>query len=162
MEIRKSTMQDLDAMLTIYEAARRYMADHGNPTQWGTDYPKKDMLAGDIHRGESYVILNGERIVGTFAFIIGPDPTYQIIEGGAWHYSAPYGTIHRLASDGSEKGIAKACFDYCAEQIDHLRVDTHRNNLTMQAVIEKSDFQRCGIIYQPDGIDRIAYDRYKR
>lgn len=162
MEIRKSTMQDLDAMLTIYEAARRYMADHGNPTQWGTGYPKKDMLAEDIHRGESYVILDGERIVGTFAFIIGPEPTYQIIEDGAWHHSAPYGTIHRLASDGSEKGIAKACFDYCAEQIDHLRVDTHRNNLTMQAVIEKSGFQRCGIIYQPDGTDRIAYDRHKR
>ncbi len=64
--------------------------------------------------------------------------------------------------DAGQRLVAKACFDYCAEQIDHLRVDTHRNNLTMQAVIEKSGFQRCGIIYQPDGTDRIAYDRYKR
>ena len=116
MEIRKSTMQDLDAMLAIYEAARRYMADHGNPTQWGSGYPKKDMLEGDIRRGESYVMLDGERIVGTFAFIIGPEPTYRTIEGGAWHYSAPYGTIHRLASDGSAKGIAKPALTIAASK----------------------------------------------
>ncbi len=161
MEIRKSTLQDLDAMLQVYETARAYMAEHGNPTQWGTSYPERDMLVGDIRRGESYVMLDGRRIVGTFAFIIGPDPTYRVIEDGAWHYDDPYGTIHRLASDGSVKGIAKACFDYCGERMDHLRVDTHRNNLTMQGAIEKCGFQRCGIIYQPDGTDRIAYDRHR-
>ena len=161
MKIRKSTMQDLNAMLRIYETARRYMAEHGNPGQWTDGYPRPDVLTEDIRRGESYVMLEGECIVGTFAFIIGEDPTYQIIEDGTWHYSDPYGTIHRLASDGSVKGVAKACFDYCGQKIDHLRIDTHRNNLTMQAAIEKYGFRRCGIIYQPDGTDRIAYDLHK-
>ena len=64
MEIRKSTLQDLDAMLQVYETARAYMAEHGNPTQWGTSYPERDMLVGDIRRGESYVMLDGRRIVG--------------------------------------------------------------------------------------------------
>ena len=158
MEIRKSTLQDLDAMLQVYETARAYMAEHGNPTQWGTSYPERDMLVGDIRRGESYVMLDGRRIVGTFAFIIGPDPTYRVIEDGAWHYDDPYGTIHRLASDGSVKGIAKACFDFCLERSSYLRIDTHEDNRPMQQAVTRCGFQKCGTIYLTDGSPRIAFD----
>lgn len=34
---------------------------------------------------------------------LGEDESYRVIEDGAWHLDQPYGTIHRLASNG--KGV---------------------------------------------------------
>lgn len=34
----------------------------------------------DIDAGNSYVIVNNGMIVGTFSFIIGKEPTYQVIK----------------------------------------------------------------------------------
>ena len=39
MEIRKSTADDVPAILEIFWSAKAYMAAHGNPTQWGGGYP---------------------------------------------------------------------------------------------------------------------------
>lgn len=39
----------------------------------------------------------------------------------------------------------------------NVRVDTHANNTTMQRLIEKSGFKKCGIIHVRDGSPRIAY-----
>ena len=42
MIIRKSETSDLPRMLEIYEYARAFMAEHGNPNQWGpTGWPPK-------------------------------------------------------------------------------------------------------------------------
>ncbi len=92
--------------------------------------------------------------------IIGDEPTYRV-KDGTWNYNKPYGTIHRLASNGKAKGIAKASFDFCSSIMDYIRIDTHKNNLSMQAAIEKYGFQKCGIIYVRDGSERIAYDYMK-
>lgn len=35
MEIKRSTLADLPAMTAIYVYASRFMAEHGNPNQWG-------------------------------------------------------------------------------------------------------------------------------
>lgn len=45
------------------------------------------------------------------------------------------------------------------EQSDNIRVDTHKDNLVMQHILEKRGFRRCGIIYVKDGTERIAYQR---
>ena len=134
------------------------MIAHGNETQWIDGYPGKEQLRADIPRGSCYVFEEDGRIVGTFTLIIGIEPNYQRIENGAWHSDKPYGTIHRIASDGTVRGLAKACFSFCRAQIDYLRIDTHRDNLTMQAAIQKFGFRECGTIYVEDGTERIAYD----
>ena len=144
--------------MRIFAAARAYMLAHENETQWADGYPGKELLHEDMQNGNCYVLEENGRIVGTFTFIIGEEPTYQRIENGAWHSDKPYGTIHRLASDGTVRGVAKACFSFCRDKIDYLRIDTHRDNLTMQAAIKKFGFQECGTIFVRDGSERIAYD----
>ena len=75
MEIRKSTTDDVPAILEIFRAAKAYMAAHGNPTQWGGDYPGLPELLPDIARGDSYVLTENGTVVGTFSFIIGDEST---------------------------------------------------------------------------------------
>lgn len=161
MEIRKARLEDLDRILEIYAYARTFMAETGNPTQWGDSYPQKELLLEDISRKQLYVMVEDGQIHGVFVFIIGEDPTYQIIEDGAWLNDAPYGTIHRIAGDGKKRGLLRLCVEYCKEQIDTLRIDTHHDNRIMQDAIEKNGFQRCGIIYSVDGSPRIAYQSEK-
>lgn len=156
-QIRNAKMEELSKIEKVYAYARSFMARNGNPSQWGTTHPLTSQLQEDIRLGNLYVVENESGIHGVFAFILGDDPTYAYIEDGAWHWSEPYGTIHRVASDGSG-GIFSAVLEYCRGRISYLRIDTHQDNKPMQHVIEKHSFKRCGIIYVADGSLRIAYD----
>ena len=59
MQIRHSTIQDLDRIMEIYAGARVFMAQHGNPNQWGpTNWPPEALIRKDIAEGNSYVCIN--------------------------------------------------------------------------------------------------------
>lgn len=156
--VRHASPEDLNIIEQIYAQARLFMAQTGNPTQWGSNHPPHDQLVQDIQEQKLYVITEFDIIHGVFYFHIGDDPTYYEIFEGAWRSTAPYGTIHRIAGDGSG-GILKAAVQYAGNQIDHLRIDTHHDNLVMQNALRKLGFSRRGIIYIEDGSPRIAYDK---
>lgn len=137
------------------------MRSNGNPTQWPASYPDRQLVEEDIRAGHCYVFEEEDRIVGTFALILGPDPTYQAIEDGSWRFSEPYGTIHRIASAGQTKGLTQACFDFCLEQIPYLRIDTHADNQAMQAAVRRYGFVHCGTIYLTNGSPRLTYDYHQ-
>ena len=155
--IRQAATEDMDSILCIYARARDFMTASGNPTQWKDGYPGQELLTEDIRKGELYVVENKERICGVFFFHIGEDPTYGYMENGTWRSNDPYGTIHRIASDGSG-GIFPVCLEFCRSKIHHIRIDTHHDNKSMRHVVEKHGFSRRGIIYVQDGSLRIAYD----
>lgn len=155
LRIRPAVMQDLSEIETIYALARRFMAENGNPTQWGTTEPQTAQLIKDIAESKLYV-MERERIHGVFFFHIGEDPTYAKIDG-SWLSDSPYGTIHRIAGDGSG-GTVKAAVAFAKTKCHHLRIDTHENNRVMQHVVEKLGFSRRDIIYVADGSPRIAYE----
>jgi len=160
MKIRKSTVADLPRMMEIYAYARDFMAATGNPHQWGdAQNPRLEVLEQDIEDGVGYVVEHEDCIVGAFAFIIGEDDTYGYIEDGAWLNDEPYGTIHRIAGDGSSKGVLKTAVEFGAEMINNLRIDTHHDNVVMQNAIKKCGFEECGVIYVADGSPRIAYQK---
>lgn len=163
MDIRRSTPEDLPRMLEIYEYARRFMAEHGNPLQWGpTRWPPEALLRRDIEEGDSYVCLHQGRVVGTFFFRFGPDaePTYRDITDGRWGDESPYGVVHRLAGDGSVKGVGAACLDWAFARCGHVRIDTHGDNLVMQSLLTKLGFVPRGTVHvAEDPYPRIAFEK---
>lgn len=163
MKIRKGTVSDIDDIMSCYETARQLMRASGNHNQWINGYPSRELVAEDVATGISYVGVDeyGE-IVMAFTLIIGEDPTYSVIEDGQWINNLPYGTIHRLGSNGKHHGILRICVDFCMEIIDNLRLDTHADNTIMQHAAEKLGFNRCGIIYCIDGSPRIAYQKHMK
>ena len=164
MKIRKTLPQDLDRIMEIYSYARTFMASHGNPKQWGpTHWPPKDLICQDIQGGHSYVCLSDDdRVIGTFFFIQGKDiePTYREIDDGHWLDESPYGVVHRIASDGSEKGTGMFCLNWAWGQCGHLRIDTHGDNKVMQNLVRKAGFVHCGTIYvEEDDFPRLAFEK---
>lgn len=155
--VRNAKMEDLPRIEEIYAFARDFMARNGNPNQWGKSEPAHEQLVQDIMEERLFVIAAQDDFHGVFFFDIGQDPTYAYIENGAWRSNATYGTIHRIAGDGSG-GILGAAVSFAKNNIDHIRIDTHRDNHIMQQALAKHGFQKRGIIYVEDGSARIAYD----
>lgn len=163
MKIRHATEKDFQRIMEIYEYARYFMADHGNPNQWGpTNWPPEALIHADIAAQNSYVCIDNDKIVGTFFFQFGEDiePTYRTIEDGGWQDDSAYGVVHRLAGDRSVKGIGEFCIEWAFKKCGHLRVDTHGDNRVMQNLLEKCGFIHCGTIYvEEDCYPRLAYEK---
>lgn len=157
MEIRLAQQSDMDEVERVFASAREFMREAGNPTQWGDSYPEPEVLQQDLAHGQLYVASVDGRICGVFVFALGEDPTYALIEDGAWLDNAPYGTIHRVASDGSAHGLFAAALEFCRATEPNIRIDTHADNAPMLGLIERAGFKRCGIIYHTDGTPRIAF-----
>ncbi|KAG9395206.1 Acetyltransferase (GNAT) domain [Carpediemonas membranifera] len=156
LQVRKSTVNDLDAMLAIYEAARAFMVEAGNPTQWGTSYPPKEALIQDMADECSFVCTLDGAVVGTFMFRIGEDPTYRVIDG-QWLDDAPYGVVHRIAVKRGVKTVAAHCLEWCMGRIGNIRIDTHTANGPMRTLLGRLGYAECGVIRVRDGSQRIAY-----
>lgn len=155
--VRKARHEDLHRIEEIYAYARSFMAQTGNPNQWGKTHPPVEQLEKDIEAGKLHVVVRDE-IHGVFYFAWETDPTYLAIFDGDWHSDKPYGVIHRIAGDGSG-GILKTAVAFAQEKSEYLRIDTHEENTVMQRALAKLGFRRCGIIHLANGDPRIAYDR---
>ena len=161
MLIRKTTEADLSAISEIYENAKRFMSENGNPNQWSVGGPNISIARSDMEKGIGYVLEEDGEILAAFMFSIGEDPTYKKIYEGEWLNPDPYGVIHRIAVKYQGRGLIDYCFNFCFELCKNLKIDTHRDNLPMQKALEKRGFVRCGIIYLENGDERIAYQRIK-
>lgn len=155
--VRKATPDDLPRILTIYALARQTMRQSGNTVQWRPCDAPEDKLADDIAAGQLYVVAEGETLHGVFAYIVGDDPTYDRIDG-TWLDSGAYGTLHRMGSDGAGGGVFAQGIRWAKAQRPHLRADTHESNTLMRRLLESAGFQYTGVIYEPDGSPRRAYE----
>ena len=162
IKIERSKRIELNEIMSLFIYARNFMIHSGNPNQWINGYPSEKQIFKDITDNNSFVCRNEKgKIIATFCFKIGEDPTYHKIIGN-WLNDNSYGVIHRLASDGTIKGIAFQCFDWCFQQINTIRVDTHADNKVMQHLFLKYGFKYCGIIFTHNGTERLAYQLTKR
>ena len=155
--IRLAQERDIPDILAIFEAAKIFMAKKGNLNQWTSEYPGLASVQEDLTQQALYVLEDNQEILAVFSLILEPESSYQRIEG-SWRSSQAYGSIHRLASNGQAKGVSKRCFDFCKEQIPYLRIDTHEDNIPMQAALTRYGFVHCGTIYLEDGSPRLAFD----
>lgn len=154
MEIRNATQADMPEILSVYERARAFMRESGNPDQWRNRDPAPEVIAEDIADGNLYVIVDEDGIEGVFAFI--PHEDYGAIDG-AWLSDEPSCAVHRVASAGKKRGILKTVMDYAFSRARNIKIDTHHDNRVMQHQLEKYGFLRCGVIYLENGDPRLAY-----
>ena len=75
MHIRPAQLSDLPHILSIYENARSFMAQNGNPAQWVNGYPSRAVLEDDIAQNRLFICEKNDLIEAVFMFWIGDDPT---------------------------------------------------------------------------------------
>lgn len=163
--VRKTTAEDLSAVMEIVEQARAYMKEKGIP-QWQDGYPNRSSFETDIHNGSGYVLCEDDTVIAVAAVIDRRDPDYTYIENGNWLNDEDYIVIHRIAVKQDHKGkrMAGKILDEAVrlarkKGIRNLRADTHELNLSMRRFLEREGFIPCGRVYIRGTEPRIAYQK---
>lgn len=158
MRVCKALPCDMLEIERIYRCARAFMKDNGNPKQWGDEYPEKDLIENDIRLNRLYLLKQGDKPCAAFVFYIGDDAAYRNING-RWKNALEYGVIHRLASDGSQRGVFNEVLKFCETKAKTIKIDTHRDNFVMQSLIKSAGFEYCGTVYLENGDERLAFQK---
>ena len=66
MVIRKTVEADLPTIGKIYENAKRFMRESGNPNQWNSATPNIDTARADMENGVGYVAEEDGKILAVF------------------------------------------------------------------------------------------------
>lgn len=158
--IREAKQTDMPDIMKVMEAAKKIMRSSGNMHQWGEGYPSEAVITSDMDKNGGFVIEDEGCIVGYFAFLLSPEPTYHKIYDGKWlDDELPYHVVHRIASYPDAYHIFSDMIDFCFAHDTNIRIDTHRDNTIMQHNLQKQGFTYCGIIYLASGDERLAYQR---
>jgi len=111
-------------------------------------------------------LLKDDNVVGTVVVSFDKDKNYEYIYNGGWVSDDKYAVIHRMAVDSNYKGIGlssviiKNIEKLCLGKGMHsIRIDTHKENISMQRLLQKNEFKYCGIIYLEDKSKRIAFEK---
>ena len=165
MKFRKTIIEDIKNVMQIIDDAKEYFRKNGID-QWQNGYPNSDVIYGDIKNNSSYVLESENRILATAMVSFEEDKSYKNIYHGKWLNSGDYAVIHRIAVNEKYKGngiasdIIKEVENLCKEnKVNSIKIDTHKDNISMQKLLEKNDFKYCGIIYLEDGSQRIAFEK---
>ena len=160
--IREARPSDMAEIMKVMDAAKKIMRQSGNMHQWEDGYPSEAVITIDMEKHGGFVIVDADHIVGYFAFLPSPEPTYSKIYDGEWLDDVQsYHVVHRIASFPDVHGIFGDIMAFCFSQDANIRIDTHRDNRIMQHNIEKYGFTYCGIIYLANGDERFAYQKLK-
>lgn len=158
--IREASLTDMDEIMLVMDAAKAIMRQSGNMHQWSDGYPSEAVITADMEKKGGFVVVDDGKVVGYFAFLQSPEPTYARIYEGKWIDDAqPYHVVHRIASYPDAHGIFSSIMDFCLSHDRNIRIDTHRDNKIMQHNILKHGFTYCGIIYLLSGDERFAYQK---
>lgn len=162
--IRHSQIDEIPQMMKLIKQAQMYFKNNAID-QWQDGYPNEKQLLEDIHKNQSYVYVENS-VIATMYFAIENDISYDYIEGSWLTSNSTYAVIHRIVVDTNFKGqgLAKKLLDYAIRQcLSHdvysIRIDTHKDNLSMQSFLIKNGFQYCGVIYLESGASRIAFEK---
>ena len=165
MIFRKSVKEDIENIMNIINQAKRYFKEN-KIDQWQNGYPNEETIQNDIKNNNSYVLESDNKIIATAMVSFDEDITYKNIFEGQWLSNRKYVVIHRIAVDEKIKGngvaakIIKFVEDLCKDnEANSIRIDTHKDNISMQRLIEKNGFKYCGVIYLEDGSKRIAFEK---
>ncbi len=165
MFFRKATANDINNIMKIINDAKAYFKEM-NIDQWQDGYPNEDVIKNDIFNSNSYLLEVDGKIVATAMFAIERDKTYDNIYDGKWLTEGKYAVIHRIAVDNNFKGlklgaeIINNAIKICkAKGIESIKIDTHKDNNSMQKFLLNNGFEYCGVIYLEDKSLRIAFER---
>lgn len=156
--IKKATLNDLDIIMSMIEEGRRHIQSYNIP-QWINGYPSRETIKEDIDRNIGYLLIDNNEIVGYFV-IIEHDPCYDNIDG-KWINDSPYIAVHRTVTKFFDKGLGSRMFNEIKEKYNHIRVDTHEGNISMNKCLLKNNFKYCGVIHLLDNSPRNAYEYIK-
>ncbi|GCF95875.1 N-acetyltransferase [Enterococcus florum] len=153
--LRKAVKADIPELMQIFDEAKTYLKEQGSPQWQNGQGPTEEVILKDIQKEASYVLVENETILGSFALIEGIDPVYEAIDG-SWEGESRYVSIHRVAINQKQrsKGLGIRLVQHAVKQArkigyQDIRIDTYPKNYPMLRVIDKLGFSYRGMVHFP-------------
>jgi GNAT superfamily N-acetyltransferase len=160
---RKAELSEIAQIWAILQQAIQRRKEDGS-TQWQDGYPNPEVVQKDIEKGEGFVLIAGENIIGYSAVLINDEPAYEKIEGN-WLTNDDFVVIHRVAISEKYlgKGFAKMIIKYVEDfalgnHIFSVKADTNFDNIAMMKIFEILGYTYCGEVHFR-GSPRKAYEK---
>ena len=160
---KKAELSDIIPIWTILKDAIARRKQDGS-SQWQDGYPNPEVLQKDIEKGQGFILVLGETIIGYCAILINQEPAYETIEGN-WITNNDFVVVHRIAiaTNHLGKGYAKMIMKHIENfalnnTIYSIKVDTNFDNIAMIKIFENSGYVYCGEVYFR-GSPRKAYEK---
>lgn len=160
--IRRALPQEVDEIMNIVRGAQLALRELGID-QWQDGYPTPESINQDIANGVGYVTLSNNEIIGYAAIVLTGEPAYHQI-GDKWRAGNDYVVVHRLCTSSNHRrqGVALKLMTHAAKLCREagykaFRIDTHKGNIRMLAMLQKLGFSYRGIIKYDSG-ERVAYE----
>lgn len=165
MEFLRAVERDASGIINIIKQAQDYFKAQGI-NQWQDNYPDFEIVKNDIENKNGYVLLKDNIIVGTVVVSFEGEKNYESIYNGKWLSNDEFAVIHRIAIDSKFKGlglsliIIKNIERICLNKGVHsIKIDTHKENISMQKMLLKNGFIYCGVIYLENKSERVAFEK---
>ncbi|MGJ8665270.1 MAG: GNAT family N-acetyltransferase [Patiriisocius sp.] len=159
--IRKAKLSEIAQVIAFTKACGIKM-NADKIYQWDDEYPNTKAFEKDVSRGELYVLLSSEIIIGCITISEEKDVEYNQI---AWNtQDSKHYYIHRLAihPDYQHQGNAKKLMDYAemlAKQnnVVSVRLDTFSQNQRNQKFYLARGYQKMGEVFFPRQSEHSFY-----
>ncbi|HPF09903.1 MAG TPA: GNAT family N-acetyltransferase [Flavobacteriaceae bacterium] len=159
--IRKAYPSEIQKIMSITKACAVQMISEGI-FQWNEHYPHAQAFETDCERGELYVLLKANILVGCITISYLKDAEYQTVQWLTKDGKNAY--IHRLAihPNFQRQGLAKELMDFAEnlameEKALSVRLDTFSQNKRNQRFYEARGYQRLGTIFFPKQSEQPFY-----
>ena len=160
---RKAELSEITPIWEILQQAILRRKKDGSK-QWQDGYPNKDVVQKDIEKGEGFVLVKEQRIIGYSAVLVNDEPAYEKIEGN-WLTNDDFVVVHRVAisekylGKGYGKMILKRIEDFAvSKNVYSIKADTNFDNIAMMKIFESSGYIYCGEVYFRES-SRKAYEK---
>lgn len=165
--LRKAKNTELEKIVIIIEDGREFLRQQ-RINQWQHGSPSKETIEQDIKEQTSYVYEIDRNIVAT-AMLNNYDRDYENYPT-LWSKCDNYLVIHRIATiknkrnQGVGRQFLSAIVEFAKkENIDYIRIDTHKDNKIMRKFLSNFGFVELGEIKLTmknnlDDKERIAYE----
>lgn len=134
--------------------------------QWqGQDKPNLDNFKNLIANKNIFVLEDKEKVVST-VIIYDYDLDYEKNLDGKWNIPKAYLALHRIGTLESErnKGYGRKIIEFAESyarenNFKSVRIDTHRENKSMQNLLKSMNYIYVGLVYLDGKNERLAFEK---
>lgn len=165
MEFRLAKEIDREKIEKIYEDGSLKLKSLGINQWQGKEKPNLNDFTNLEDNKIIYVLEDEKEIVSTL-IIYDHDDDYENNLHGKWNSPKPYLALHRIATLNSQtkKGYGRKIIEFAESyarenNFKSVRIDTHRENKSMQSLLNSLGYSYVGIVYLGGTRERFAYEK---
>ena len=165
MEFRLAREIDRIEIEKIYEDGSLKLKSLGINQWQGQDKPNLDNFKNLIANKNIFVLEDNKRVVST-VITYDYDLDYEKNLDGKWNSPKPYLALHRIGTLSSErnKGYGRKIIEFAESyarenNFKSVRIDTHRENKSMQNLLKSMNYIYVGLVYLDGKNERLAFEK---